>query len=69
MKTYLSAVVAGLGDASKNVGVASLKDAADAKKIAELLKILNKDLLPKLDSEDTSDEDLRKAVEETQKKL
>jgi hypothetical protein len=69
MKTYLSVVVAGLGDASKNVGVASLKDAADAKKIAELLKILNKDLLPKLDSEDTSDEDLQKAVEETQKKL
>jgi hypothetical protein len=69
MKSYLSAVVAGLGDASKSLGVASLKDAASANKITAILKILNKELLPKLDSEESTDEDLQKAVETAQKNL
>ena len=67
MKAYLGAVMAGLGDASK--GVASLKDAGAAAKISELQKILNKDMLPKLDSEDTSSDDLQKLVEDTKNKL
>jgi uncharacterized protein (UPF0147 family) len=67
MKAYLGAVMSGLGDASK--GVTSLKDQGSAAKISELQKILNKEMLPKLDSEDTSSDDLQKLVEDTKNKL
>lgn len=66
VKTYLDAVVTGLGDSTK--GVASLKD-ADSKAIDKLKKNLMKDLLPKMESEDATEEDLEKAVEATQKEL
>jgi hypothetical protein len=67
MKTCLDAVTTGFGDSAK--GVASLKDAAAVKKIDDLKKFFTKELLAKLDSEDSSDEDLEKAVDATLKKL
>jgi hypothetical protein len=65
-KAYLGSVVAALGDASK--GVKSLKDPATDKKITDLQKTL-KDLLTVLDNDESTDEEVQKAVEEAQKKL
>ncbi|MCC6125426.1 MAG: hypothetical protein IT426_10715 [Pirellulales bacterium] len=67
MKAYLGAVVAGLGDATK--GVKSLKVQAVDRRIADLQKYLTKELLPVLDNEESTDEDVKKAVEEAPKKL
>jgi hypothetical protein len=66
MKTYLDAVTVGLGDATK--GVLSIKG-ADAKKIDELKKFFTKELLSKLDNEESTPEDLEKAVDATLKKV
>jgi uncharacterized protein (UPF0147 family) len=61
IKTFADALLSGLGDANKGLGIASAKNAS-AKTIDAQKKAI-RELIGKLDKEDATDEDIRDAVE------
>jgi uncharacterized protein (UPF0147 family) len=61
IKTFADAMLSGLGDANKGLGVASAKNAT-AKKIDERKKAI-KELINKMDKAEATDNDIRDAVE------